>query len=138
MNHGERLCVKCGYNVYGGCRCQWEIMEGIMGMEWEKIWCMECGKSVSTAVPKGTIVRAWVWVQCPECLEKEATAKQEITCREDFYKLCRNEFPEIHPLMWQEVFGDKTAEMEVRYFLEKCSQMQTATEWCREQGALPS
>jgi|HubBroStandDraft_2_1064218.scaffolds.fasta_scaffold00006_61 hypothetical protein len=31
---------------------------------------MECGKSVSTEVPEGTIVRAWV--ECPECIEKNA------------------------------------------------------------------
>jgi hypothetical protein len=30
---------------------------------------MNCGKSVSTEVPDGTIVRAWV--ECPECIEKD-------------------------------------------------------------------
>ncbi len=34
----------------------------------ERILCMQCGKSVSTPVPKDTIVRAWV--ECPECIEK--------------------------------------------------------------------
>lgn len=34
-----------------------------------RIRCSSCGKSVSTGVPKHTIVRAWI--QCPECIEKE-------------------------------------------------------------------
>lgn len=34
----------------------------------ERVLCMNCGKSVSSPVPVGTVVRAWV--QCPECLEK--------------------------------------------------------------------
>jgi hypothetical protein len=34
-----------------------------------KIKCMECGKEVSTEVPDGTLVRAWI--ECPECIEKE-------------------------------------------------------------------
>lgn len=38
----------------------------------ERIWCMECGKSVSSEVPKGTVVRAWV--ECPECIERKANA----------------------------------------------------------------
>jgi len=41
--------------------------------ETERIWCMKCGKSVSTPVPKGTLVRAWV--ECPECIEKEGSAR---------------------------------------------------------------
>jgi hypothetical protein len=36
----------------------------------ERIRCMNCGKSVSTPVPKDTLVRAWV--ECPECIEKSA------------------------------------------------------------------
>jgi len=34
----------------------------------ERIWCRNCGKSVSSPVPKDTIVRAYV--ECPECIEK--------------------------------------------------------------------
>jgi hypothetical protein len=34
----------------------------------ERIRCMECGKTVSTAVPAPTIVRAYVI--CPECIEQ--------------------------------------------------------------------
>jgi hypothetical protein len=34
-----------------------------------RIWCMNCGKSVSTEVPEGTIIRAWV--ECPECIEAD-------------------------------------------------------------------
>lgn len=40
----------------------------------ERIWCMTCGKSVSTEVPKNTIVRAWV--ECPECIEKRGGRKE--------------------------------------------------------------
>jgi hypothetical protein len=36
----------------------------------ERIWCMQCGKSVSSPVPKDTIVRAWV--ECPECIEQRS------------------------------------------------------------------
>lgn len=32
------------------------------------IRCSNCGKIVSTPVPKNTVVRAWV--ECPECLEE--------------------------------------------------------------------
>jgi len=32
-----------------------------------RIKCGYCGKSVSTEVPDGTVVRAWV--ECPECIE---------------------------------------------------------------------
>jgi len=35
----------------------------------ERIHCSNCGKSVSTPVPLGTLVRAFI--QCPECIEKE-------------------------------------------------------------------
>lgn len=31
--------------------------------------CSKCGKIVSTQVPKGTIVRAYI--ECPECAERE-------------------------------------------------------------------
>lgn len=41
-----------------------------MPSETERIWCMNCGKSVSTPVPKPTIVRAYV--ECPECMEEKA------------------------------------------------------------------
>ena len=37
-------------------------------IEYERLHCLNCGKSVSTPVPKDTIVRAWI--QCPECIEK--------------------------------------------------------------------
>lgn len=33
-----------------------------------RILCNKCGKPVSTEVPEGTIIRAWV--ECPECVEK--------------------------------------------------------------------
>lgn len=36
----------------------------------ERIHCAQCGKAVSTPVPKPTIVRAWV--ECPECVSKGA------------------------------------------------------------------
>ena len=36
-----------------------------------RIWCMNCGKSVSTEVPEGTLIRASV--ECPECIEKRGT-----------------------------------------------------------------
>jgi hypothetical protein len=45
----------------------------------ERIWCMKCGKSVSTPVPKGTIMRAWV--ECPECIEKGAAAGRGCSAR---------------------------------------------------------
>lgn len=34
-----------------------------------QIKCNRCGKGVSSQVPEGTIVRAWV--ECPECVEKD-------------------------------------------------------------------
>jgi DNA-directed RNA polymerase subunit RPC12/RpoP len=40
-----------------------------------RIMCMQCGKSVSTPVPKETLVRAWI--ECPECIEKEGAAVNE-------------------------------------------------------------
>jgi DNA-directed RNA polymerase subunit RPC12/RpoP len=39
-----------------------------------RIRCMNCGKSVSTPVPKETVVRAWV--ECPECIEKKTKWKE--------------------------------------------------------------
>ena len=41
---------------------------------------MNCGKSVSTPVPRDTIVRAYV--ECPECLEVGPLAKAEARARE--------------------------------------------------------
>jgi len=32
-----------------------------------RIKCSQCGKAVSTEVPEGTVVRAWV--ECPECMK---------------------------------------------------------------------
>ncbi len=40
-----------------------------VGVLRERILCMNCGGSVSSPVPKGTVVRAWV--ECPECIEKK-------------------------------------------------------------------
>lgn len=33
-----------------------------------RLHCSNCGESVSTEVPEGTIVRAYI--ECPECIEK--------------------------------------------------------------------
>lgn len=33
----------------------------------EYVQCSACGKQVSTPVPKGTVIRAWI--ECPECIE---------------------------------------------------------------------
>lgn len=33
-----------------------------------RICCSSCGKTVSTEVPDGTIIRAYI--ECPECIEK--------------------------------------------------------------------
>ena len=38
----------------------------------ERIRCSMCGKSVSTPIPTGTIIRAWI--ECPECIEATANA----------------------------------------------------------------
>lgn len=38
-----------------------------LGPDTERIRCMKCGKSVSSPVPKDTVVRAYV--ECPECLK---------------------------------------------------------------------
>ncbi len=40
-----------------------------------RIHCNECGKSVSTEVPKEMIIRAWV--ECPECTEKRLPSPEE-------------------------------------------------------------
>ena len=40
-----------------------------------RIHCNECGKVVSTDVPKETIIRAWV--ECPECTEKRLPDPEE-------------------------------------------------------------
>lgn len=34
----------------------------------ERIHCSDCGKPVSSPVPVGTTVRAWL--ECPECIKK--------------------------------------------------------------------
>jgi hypothetical protein len=34
-----------------------------------RIKCNICGKDVSTEVPEGTVVRAWI--ECPECTQDE-------------------------------------------------------------------
>jgi DNA-directed RNA polymerase subunit RPC12/RpoP len=39
----------------------------------KRIWCMNCGKSVSSPVPKGTVVRAYV--ECPECIAKRGALR---------------------------------------------------------------
>lgn len=33
----------------------------------EYVRCSGCGKQVSTPVPRGTVIRAWI--ECPECIE---------------------------------------------------------------------
>ena len=40
-----------------------------------RVWCSRCGESVSSPVPKGTVVRAWV--ECPECIEKAGGERAE-------------------------------------------------------------
>ena len=40
-----------------------------------KILCNNCGKKVSTEVPPGTVIRAYV--ECPECIEKEDHKKRK-------------------------------------------------------------
>lgn len=39
-----------------------------------RLRCFYCGKSVSTEVPDGTIVRASL--ECPECIERESTSRE--------------------------------------------------------------
>lgn len=41
-------------------------------MEEIRIKCSVCGKPVSTPVPEGTLVRAFI--QCPDCVVKEINA----------------------------------------------------------------
>lgn len=47
-------------------------MEGAPGVETtpHQVACSNCGKGVSSPVPRGTVVRAWV--MCPECVESES------------------------------------------------------------------
>ena len=45
-----------------------EVIRKLAEVE-ERVLCMNCGKSVSSPVPKGTVIRAWV--ECPECIEKK-------------------------------------------------------------------
>lgn len=52
-----------------------------------RLWCTGCGKSVSTPVPKGTLVRAHI--RCPECIgaEAEELAKDASALREALEEL---------------------------------------------------
>lgn len=43
--------------------------------EWINLHCNQCGKPVSSPIPKGTIVRAFI--QCPECVMREGKEKQQ-------------------------------------------------------------
>ena len=42
-----------------------------MSDEPERIRCSNCGKSVSTSIPKGVIIVIRAWIQCAECIEEE-------------------------------------------------------------------
>lgn len=51
-------------------KIEFEISAELANQQFEhRIRCNGCGKTVSTGVPKHTIMRAWV--ECPECIEKE-------------------------------------------------------------------
>ncbi len=59
------------------------VLSDILQEAAARLRCSRCGKSVSTPVPTGTLVRAWI--ECPECLEREplrailALARQHAT-----------------------------------------------------------
>lgn len=40
-----------------------------------RLCCSRCGKPVSTEIPDGTIVRAWI--ECPECIEKQTEDQKD-------------------------------------------------------------
>jgi DNA-directed RNA polymerase subunit RPC12/RpoP len=42
-----------------------------------RVRCMNCGKSVSNAMPFDIIVRAWVI--CPECIERDGVEGRTLT-----------------------------------------------------------
>lgn len=48
-----------------------------------RILCHRCGDPVSTEVPAGTLVRAWV--ECPECVEEEEHADEVEEARAEGY-----------------------------------------------------
>jgi hypothetical protein len=43
-------------------------------IEWSQIHCSNCGQAVSSKVPKGTVVRAWI--ECEDCVKKEKDESQ--------------------------------------------------------------
>lgn len=47
-----------------------------------RLYCYNCGKSVSAEVPDSTIVRASL--QCPECLEAASKAYAEWEAKQEF------------------------------------------------------
>jgi len=50
-------------------------------IEWGQIHCSNCGQAVSSKVPKGTVVKAWI--ECENCVEKEKS-ETKITDEELF------------------------------------------------------
>lgn len=55
-----------------------------------RLRCSSCGKSVSTEVPDGTIIRAYI--ECQECIEAKANSPKcsgTVEEREDGTKWCR-------------------------------------------------
>lgn len=48
------------------------------------VQCSRCGKYVSSPVPLGVVVRAWV--ECPECIEKQPAVEKQ---RDAWRAACR-------------------------------------------------
>ena len=47
-----------------------------------RLRCSRCGVALSTEVPEGTLVRAWI--ECPECIMKEDIWEKEFEGKLDF------------------------------------------------------
>lgn len=73
----------------------------------ERIYCNQCGKSVSTEVPDDTIVRAWV--ECPECVKSPQEKSQMFNRNDGGVKLIHESF---HPMTCG---GNRSDEAHVAY-----------------------
>lgn len=86
-----------------------------------RLWCCRCGKSISSEVPEGTVLRAYA--ECPECIEQQPDWKARAEAAEAALKELRAELN--HPpegrlserlRKWREVYAiaDEAAAMEER------------------------
>ena len=73
-----------------------------------RLKCPKCGKVVSTEVPDGTIVRAWI--ECPECIDKHKS-RVKIESPDEFKRIIGARVCDFEILTGEDAYCNEESEL---------------------------